>query len=87
MHKKPLNSLINEAVEGFIEKRLAEVEADHQLTIARLKAYRQHDPGFESAISRFVDAEASLGHADPNEGKAQPGAGPAQTKVHELLRG
>jgi hypothetical protein len=87
VQKKPLNRLINEAVQALIEKRLAEVEANHQLTIERLKAYRQKDPGFELAIAQFVDAEASLGREDTVEGKSPPTAGPAQTMIHELLRG
>ena len=85
--KKPLNKLVNEAVQGFIEKRSAEVEADLERTLERLKACREKDPGFESAIAQFVEAEASLGRDDPTEGKRRPTVGPAQTMVHELLRG
>jgi predicted transcriptional regulator len=85
--KKPLNRLVNEAVRGFIEKRSAEVEADLGRTIERLKACREKDPRFESAIAQFVEAEASHGRDDPMEGRPRPAAGPAQTMVHELLRG
>jgi predicted transcriptional regulator len=85
--KKPLNRLVNEAVQGFIEKRSAEVEADLERTLERLRACRKKDPRFESAIAQFVEAEASLGRDDPMEGRSRPAAGPAQTMVHELLRG
>ncbi|HEY5373401.1 MAG TPA: hypothetical protein VIK01_06925 [Polyangiaceae bacterium] len=85
--KTPINRLVNEAVQGFIEKRAAEVQADMERTIARLKACRERDPGFESAISQFVESEASLGRNDPLEGSLRPAAGPAQTMVHDLLRG
>jgi len=85
--KKPLNRLVNEAVRGFIEKCSVEVEADLGRTLERLKACRQKDPHFESAIAQFVEAEASLGRDDPMEGRPRPAAGPAQTMVHELLRG
>jgi hypothetical protein len=85
--KKPLNRLVNEAVQGFIEKRSAEVEADLERTIKRLRASRKKDPDFESAIARFVEAEASLGKEDPAEGKRLSKVGPAQTMVHELVRG
>jgi len=85
--KKPLNRLVNEAVRGFIEKRSAEVEADLERTLERLKACREKDPRFESAIAKFVEAEASLGRDDPMEGRPRPAAGPAQTMVHTLLRG
>ena len=85
--KKPLNRLVNEAVQGFIEKRSADIEADLERTIERLKACREKDPRFESAIARFVEAEASLGRDDPMEGRPRPAAGPVQTMVHEFLRG
>src|SRR3989304_5453949 len=84
--KKPLNRLVNEAVRGFIEKRSAEVEADLQKTLRRLKVYRKMDPNFESAIAKFVDAEATLAGEDPVEGRQQSTTGPSQTMVHELLR-
>jgi hypothetical protein len=85
--KQPLNRLVNEAVRGFLEKRSAEIEADLERTLQRLKAYRKQDPRFESAIDQFVEAEASFGRDDPLEGRPRPAAGPAQTMVHELLRG
>jgi predicted DNA-binding protein len=85
--KKPLNRLVNEAVEGFIEKRAAEVEYDLQQVLTRVRAYRRSDPKFDKAIARFADAEAGLGTDDPVEGRTQPKAGPAQTMVQRLLRG
>jgi predicted transcriptional regulator len=95
--KKPLNRLVNEAVQGFIEKRSHEVEADLERTLERVRAARKKDPDFESAIARFAEAEASFGRKDPVEGKAverKPTKGrkaatadPAQLMVHELLRG
>lgn len=85
--KKPLNRLVNEAVRGFIEKRSAEVEADLASTLERLKACRERDPTFETAIARFVEAEAALGRNDPTEGRPRPSQNPAQTMVHKLLLG
>ena len=70
--RKPLNRLVNEAVRGFIEKRSAEVEADLERTLERLKECREKDPRFESAIAQFVEAEASLGGDDPMEGRPRP---------------
>jgi hypothetical protein len=78
--------LVNEAVRGFIERRSADVEADLERTLARLKVCREKDPDFESAIAQFVEAEASLGRDDPMEGRPEPTGGPAQTMVRELLR-
>lgn len=84
--KKPLNRLVNEAVQGFIERRAPEVEADLKRTLERLRASREKDPGFESAIAQFVHAEASRGRKDPVEGRSHSAAGPAQTMVRDLLR-
>ena len=82
-----LCSLVNEAVQGFIEKRGAELQADLERTIAGLKAIRKRDPGFESAIGQFVAAEAKLGGTDPFEGGLRQSAGPAQSMVRDLLGG
>jgi len=84
--KKPLNHLVNEAVRGFIEKRSVEVEADLQETLRRLRVYRKRNPNFESAIAKFVKAEATLAGEDPVEGRQHSTTGPSQTMVHELLR-
>lgn len=63
------------------------MEADLEETLRRVKAYRKADPDFESAIARFVEAEASLSGEDPVEGKTAPAAGPAQRLVRDLIRG
>lgn len=67
--RKPLNRLVNEAVQSFIEKRSHEVEADLEAALERLRAVRKNDPNFESAINRFSKAEASLSSDDPVEGR------------------
>jgi len=84
---KPLNRLVNEALEDFVEKRTAEVETDLLQILMRLRKYRRSDPKFEKAIAQFVNAEASLGSDDPVEGRTRVKAGPAQTMVQKLLRG
>jgi len=76
------------AVERFIDQRAAEVGADLERALERVKALRARDPDFEGAIAQFVEAEASLGGNDPVEGKVTTStAGPAETLVQELLRG
>jgi predicted DNA-binding protein len=87
MLKRPLNRLVNEAVQGFIEKRTAEVESDLQQMLVRVQAYRKLDPGFDRAIATAAEAEARWGADDPVEGRSKPGVGPAQAMVQELLRG
>lgn len=83
--KKPLNRLVNEALQDVIEKLI--LEADLQQILTRVRANRRSDPKFDNAIAQFVDAEARLGSDDPVEGKTQPEAGPTQTIVRDLLRG
>jgi predicted transcriptional regulator len=83
--KTPLNRLVNEAVAGYLEKRTVQVESDLQSILDRVKAARRADPHFESAIRAFADSEANLGSEDPAEGRTQPGRGPAQSLVHQML--
>ena len=93
MKKTPLNRLVNVAVAQYVDIGLAEAEADLTNVLGRLRASRQADPNFDSAIGEFIEAEATLASRDPVEGevvkpksgrkKAKEGA--AQTKVHEVL--
>jgi predicted DNA-binding protein len=86
--KRPVNQLVNEAVERFIDQRAAEVGADLERALESVKALRARDPKFEGAIEQFVEAEATLGGHDPVEGKVTTStAGPAERIVQELLRG
>lgn len=85
--KKPANRMVNEAVGAYLASRAAEVEADLEETLRRVKAYRSADPDYESAIATFVEAEAEFAGEDPAEGEAAPAAGPAQRMVRNLIRG
>jgi hypothetical protein len=90
--EKPLNKLVNEAVQSFVEKRSREVEVELQHAIERLRALREQDPDFESEIARFADAESSSSGDDPVEGtliddESESAPVPAQTLVHDILRG
>ena len=85
--KKPLNRLVNEAVAAFLQTRSAEVEADLEQVLKRLRAYRAKDPEFETAIAAFAEAEAKRGAGDPAEGRPQPQTGPAQSLVQEAIKG
>jgi predicted transcriptional regulator len=85
--KRPLNRLVNEAVEAYLRTRSAEVEADLEQVLKRVRAYRTKDPDFETAIVAFAEAEAERGTEDPAEGRPQPQAGPAQSLVREVLKG
>jgi hypothetical protein len=87
VRKLPLNRMVNEAVGEYLESRAAAVEADLEETLRRVRAYREADPNFESAISRVAAAEAALAGEDSVEGKTAPAAGPAQRLVRQLIRG
>ena len=68
MLKRPMNQLVNEAVQDFVDRRSREVEHDLEATLAKLRAYRQRDPHFVQAIAAIADAEARVGKNDPAEG-------------------
>lgn len=83
----PLNRLVNEAVEVFVQKRTAEVAANMEDTLKLLKARKAEDPKFERAIADFADSEARYAKHDPAEGAVEQKRGPMQAKVHRLLNG
>lgn len=87
VRRVPLNRLVNEAVGAYLDAHAATVEAELEETLRRVKAYRQADPDFESAISTFAEAEAELAANDPVEGQTTRAKGPAQRLVRELIRG
>ena len=66
--KRPMNQLVNEAVQDFVDRRSREVEHDLEATLTKLRAYRQRDPHFVQAIAAIADAEARVGKNDPAEG-------------------
>jgi predicted transcriptional regulator len=96
--KRPMNRLVNEALEYYLERRSRDVERDLEATLARLRAYRKRDPHFERAIAAVVDAEARFGKDDPAEGEVVIGTlvdgrlvedkaagSPLQAEIHRLL--
>jgi len=97
LKKTTLNRLVNAAVEEYVESSLAETEVSLTDLLGRIRASRQVDANFDSAIAEFVQGEATLGTTDPVEGrpveanhrrrKAAPKETPAQAVVREALRG
>lgn len=81
------NRMVNEAVGEYLNSRTAALEADLEGTLCRVRAYRETDPDFESAIAKFAEAEAALGDEDPVEGKEAATAGPVHALVRDLIRG
>lgn len=87
VRKLSANQMVNEAVGEYLDARTAAVTADLEDTLRRVKAYREADPNFESAIAKFADSEARHGARDPVEGTEEPAVRPAQRMVRQLIRG
>ena len=81
------NQMVNEAVGEYLDARTAAVTADLEETLRRVRAYRETDPNFESAIAKFAESEARHGARDPVEGTEDREARPAQRMVRQLIRG
>ena len=86
---RPMNQLLNEAIKGYLRQR-GRKERSLEANLARLRAYRKKDPGFQKAINEFVEAEATLD--DPLEGEIvedkrveRKAAGPVQSKIRDIL--
>jgi hypothetical protein len=83
---RSVNQLLNDAVKGYLNRRSPE-EQRLEASLERLKAYRKRDPEYQSAMTAFVEAEASL--EDPVEGipfeesgtSRATGSRPEQTKL------
>ncbi|MSQ51168.1 MAG: hypothetical protein EXR28_04705 [Betaproteobacteria bacterium] len=88
------NQIVNEAVRELVSKRAQEVEANLKSTLARLKAYRLHDPTGEKSMAAAMKAEAAIDY-DPAKGVRvlrsnvvrSNVAGPASTRMLDSLRG
>lgn len=85
---RPINQLINDAIKSYLSRE-GRNERSLDEHLARLRAYRKKDPGFQRAIAEFVEAEASM--KDPLEGEIIEGdidkkpSGPVQSKIREIL--
>jgi hypothetical protein len=88
---RPVNQLLNEAIKSFLSRR-GPKELSLETTLARLRAYRERDPGFQRTLDAFVKSEETLD--DPLEGELIEGqfidgqlapVGPAQSRIRELL--
>ncbi len=96
LKKAPLNRIVNTAVEQYVEVGLAEAEVSLKDLLHTVRAAREADPNFESAIEDFVGAEAAFAAEDPVEGTrtqiapadldANSKAGPTRRMIHRVLR-
>jgi predicted transcriptional regulator len=95
--KRPMNQLVNEAVKDYVSRRSEQVEHDLEATLAALRAYRERDPDFETAIAGVAEAEARFADDDPAQGRLVKGklvegglveeTGPLQKEIDRLLHG
>ena len=81
--KRSMNRLVTTAVERFVLKESDAQARNIEETLERLRSYRDSDPGFERALSEFVEAEVE--HPDPLEGHAYDTSGPVRARVAALL--
>ncbi len=78
--RRPMNALINEAVEAYLKQSTPAAEKELESTLAALRAYRKRDPDFTLARQKFVEAE--LKYEDPLEGQVvRKKSSPKVTKI------
>jgi predicted XRE-type DNA-binding protein len=82
-----LRSTARRRQRGRIRVRTATVTADLEVTLRRVRAYRETDPNFESAIAKFAESEARYGAKDRVEATEDRETGSAQRMVRQLIRG
>lgn len=87
---RPVSQLLNDAIKSYLRRR-GRNERSLEANLAKLRAYRKQDPGFQKAKAAFVEAEASF--EDPVEGEPieqfdiedmlKPG--PVQSRIRDIL--
>jgi len=74
-----MNTLVNEAVQSYLDQNLPQAENELEATLTKLRSYRKRDPNFEKSIQMFAEAEAK--YPDPIEGRIVKKKPAASTKV------
>lgn len=64
----PVNKLVNEAVEKYIEWRSTDLTRDLTQVLKKLAEYKETDPQFKRALALTLESERSLLRKDPAEG-------------------
>lgn len=80
---RPINQLLNDAIKSYLHQQSPK-ERSLEANLERLRTYRKHDPGFQRAITQFVEAEVSVG--DPLEGEPFEEQVNIQGPVHSRIR-
>lgn len=88
--KRPMNQLVNEALQDYVSRRTHEVEQDLSKTLATLRAYRRRDPKLKRAITAAAKSEVQHAAEETVEGTVVVGdlvdrqlvaeAGPVQSE-------
>lgn len=91
LERRPINQLLNEAIKSYLSRK-SRNERSLEADLRRLEAYRKKDPKFRRAISKLVEAEATV--KDPLEGQPfeeaenpEESTGSVQSRVREVLGG
>lgn len=95
--KRPMNQLVNEALRDYVGRRSHELEQQLNITLAALRAYRERDPAFKTAIETAAKGEAAHRQSDPIDGEMLIGelidgrviqeTGPVVAEIRQLLHG
>lgn len=82
-----MNKLVNEALGAYVERRLADEQADLEALLQNLRRYSSQDDQHARAIAAIAGAEAS-GSPDPAEGvPVGPKATSTERTVLDILNG
>lgn len=81
----PLNKLVNMALAEFVASKAANVEAELEIALKRIKALRRADPAFAKDLQAIAAAEAKYGKNDPAQGKAFLEKPSAVSKVRRVV--
>jgi predicted transcriptional regulator len=99
--KRPMNQLINEALQDYVSRRSHDVAQDLSKALSELRAYRRRDPSFKAAIATAAkaeaEAEAEHGQSDALDGEVVIGElidgrlveepAPVAAEIRRLLHG
>lgn len=68
MLRRPVNKLMVEALDGFLDRKLSETEAQATSLAELARAARTNDPDGQKAIASFIEGEMAI-EDDPAEGR------------------
>ena len=95
--KRPMNQLVNEALQDYVCRRSLEVAQELSMTLTALRAYRDRDPGFKTSIEAAAKGEVAHRQDDPVDaevvigelidGRMVSDTGPVVAEIRQLQDG